>query len=124
MLLDEQVSPRQYFPRLNERFDVKHIKHDLNLAGLPDPEVYELAVSQGRIILTKNVKDFRTLLRQDSPGIIGLPETWSLSRVDTDAFRWHRTHGYCCHRNGNRTLSGISIGAASTVDQRATPIVK
>ena len=83
MLLDEQVSPRQYFPRLNERFDVKHIKHDLNLAGLPDPEVYELAVSQGRIILTKNVKDFRPLLRQDSPGIIGLPETWSLSRVDS-----------------------------------------
>src|SRR5438128_524430 len=61
-LLDEQVSPRQYFPRLNERFDVKHIKHDLNLGSLPDPDLYQLAVSQGRIILTKNVKDFRPLL--------------------------------------------------------------
>ena len=83
ILLDEQVSPRQYFPGLNEHFDVKHITHELNLPGLPDPQVYALALSQGRIILTKNVKDFRKLLREDSPGIIGIPETWSLSRVDT-----------------------------------------
>jgi predicted nuclease of predicted toxin-antitoxin system len=82
-LIDEQVSPRQYFPRLNERFDVKHIKHDLNLASLPDPEVYQLAVKQGRIILTKNVSDFRPLIRADSPGVIGIPETWSNDRIDT-----------------------------------------
>jgi predicted nuclease of predicted toxin-antitoxin system len=92
-LLDEQVSPRQYFPRLNEHFDVKHIKHDLNLAGLPDPEVYALALSQGRIILTKNVKDFRPLLRGDSPGIIGIPEAWSLSRVDTKLTALLMKHG-------------------------------
>jgi Domain of unknown function (DUF5615) len=91
-LIDEQVSPRQYFPRLNERFDLKHIKHDLNLASLPDPQVYALAVSQDRIILTKNVKDFRTLLQDDSPGVIGIPETWSnecvfRSKVATDSGR-------------------------------------
>jgi predicted nuclease of predicted toxin-antitoxin system len=92
-LLDEQISPRQFFPRLNERFDVKHIKHDLNLASLPDPAVYELAVSQGRIILTKNVKDFRPLLQADSPGIIGIPETWSNSRVDTKLTALLMQHG-------------------------------
>jgi hypothetical protein len=92
-LLDEQVSPRHYFPRLNERFDVKHIKHDLNLGGLPDPEVYQLALSQGRIILTKNVKDFRPLLRSDSPGIIGLPETWGLARLDTKLTALLMKHG-------------------------------
>jgi predicted nuclease of predicted toxin-antitoxin system len=92
-LLDEQISPRQFFPRLNERFDVKHIKHDLNLGSLPDPAVYELAVSQGRIILTKNVKDFRPLLHADSPGIIGIPETWSNSRVDTKLTALLMQHG-------------------------------
>ena len=66
LLLDEHVSPRQYFPRLNEHLDVKHIKHDLHLPGVPDPDVYQLALSQSRIILTKNVKDFRPLLRDDS----------------------------------------------------------
>jgi predicted nuclease of predicted toxin-antitoxin system len=93
ILLDEQVSPRRYFTALNEHFDVKHITHDLNLSGLPDPQVYELAVSQGRIILTKNVKDFRKLLRDDSPGIIGIPETWSLSRVDTKLTALLMQHG-------------------------------
>ena len=92
-LLDEQVSPRQYFPRLNERFDVKHIKHDLNLASLPDPQVYELAASQGRIILTKNVKDFRPLLGEDHPGIIGIPETWSNHRIDSKLTALLMRHG-------------------------------
>lgn len=82
-LLDENVSPRQFFPRLNELFDVKHIKHDLHLGGLDDPSIYKLAVSEDRIILTKNDKDFRPLLREDCPGIIGIPETWSNDRLDT-----------------------------------------
>lgn len=93
ILLDEQVSPRQYFPALNEHFDVKHITHDLNLSGLPDSQVYELAVSQERIILTKNVKDFRKLLREDSAGIIGIPETWSLSLVNTKLTALLMKHG-------------------------------
>ena len=92
-LLDEQVSPRQFFPRLNEHFDVKHIKHDLNLAGLPDPAIYELALKQERIILTKNVKDFRPLLREDSPGIIGIPETWATSRIDSKLTALLMRHG-------------------------------
>jgi hypothetical protein len=92
-LLDEQVSPRQFFPRLNEHFDVKHIKHDLNLASLPDPAIYELALKQGRIILTKNVKDFRPLLREDSLGIISIPETWATSRVDSKLTALLMRHG-------------------------------
>jgi len=104
-LLDEQVSPRQYFPDLNERFDVKHIKHDLNLASLPDPQVYKFAVAQGRIILTKNVKDFRPLLREDSPGIIGIPEIWSNSRVDTKLTALLTRHGPNYFRGRYRPLA-------------------
>ena len=120
-LLDEQISPRQYYPRLNEHFDVKHIKHDLNLAGLPDPEVYTLALSQGRIILTKNVKDFRPLLREDSPGIIGVPETWSLSRVDTKLTALLMNHGPNYFRGRYRPLAGeerIQVGATKKQPKR------
>jgi Domain of unknown function (DUF5615) len=104
-LLDEQVSPRQYFPRLNERFDVKHIKHDLNLASLPDPQVYELASSHGRIILTKNIKDFRPLLRDDSPGITGIPETWSNHRIDSKLSALLMRHGPSYFRGRYRPLA-------------------
>ena len=83
LLLDEHIAPRQFLPHLNERFDVKHIKHDLHHGGMADPLIHELAVEQGRIILSSNVRHFRPLLREDSPGLIGIPETWSPSRLDT-----------------------------------------
>ena len=83
ILLDEHLYHRRAYPLLNERFDVKHIKDDLHHGGMDDQAIYELARSQGRLILTINVKDFRALLREDSPGVIGIPETWSTSRLDT-----------------------------------------
>jgi hypothetical protein len=39
LLLDEGFPPRSYFPMLNERFDVKHVKTDLRKIGLPDEKV-------------------------------------------------------------------------------------
>jgi predicted nuclease of predicted toxin-antitoxin system len=83
LLLDEHLYYRRAYPLLNEHFDVKHIKDDLRHGGMDDQAIYELARSQGRIILTKNVKDFRTLLGNNSPGVIGIPETWSTSRIDS-----------------------------------------
>jgi Domain of unknown function (DUF5615) len=62
-LLDEHLYHRRVYSLLNERFDVKHIRDDLHVDGLPDPQVYELAVKQERILLTTNVKDFRPLLQ-------------------------------------------------------------
>jgi predicted nuclease of predicted toxin-antitoxin system len=92
-LLDEQLYHRRMYPLLNEHFEVKHIRDDLHLGGLPDPAIYELALKQGRIILTKNVKDFRPLLREDSPGIISIPETWATSRVDSKLTALLMRHG-------------------------------
>ena len=83
VLLDEHLPPRQLLSRLNAHFDAKHIKHDLHHGGMDDGLIHELAVAQGRIILTSNVKDFRPLLREDSPGIIGIPEAWSNHRIDS-----------------------------------------
>src|SRR6266705_755790 len=93
ILLDEHLYHRRVYPLLNAHFDVKHIRDDLHLDGLPDPQVYELARKQGRIILTKNVTDFRALLREASPGIIGIPETWSASRIDTKLTALLMRHG-------------------------------
>lgn len=93
ILLDEHLYHRRAYPALNEHFDVKHIKDDLHYGGMLDPLIYELAVNQGRIILTTNVKDFRPLLREDSPGVIGIPEAWSSTRVDTKLTALLMRHG-------------------------------
>jgi hypothetical protein len=64
VLLDEGFPPRIYFPRVNQRFDVKHVKNDLRKIGLPDEEVYELAAMQKRLIVTYNAKDFKRFIRR------------------------------------------------------------
>jgi predicted nuclease of predicted toxin-antitoxin system len=73
ILLDENVYSRSKFPILNSLFDVKHITEDYNQAGLKDPQVYKLAVKEGRILVTFNTKDFRELATTSQKiGVIGL----------------------------------------------------
>jgi hypothetical protein len=81
------------------------IRQPLHLAGLPDPAIDELARKQGRIILTINVKDFRPLLREDSPGIIGIPENWSADRIDSKLTALLMRHGPNYFRGSYRALA-------------------
>ncbi len=83
LLLDEHLEHRRAYPQLNKHFDVKHIADDLHHAGIEDAKILKLALAQGRIILTHNVKDFKLLLNQFSPGLIGIPEMWTAKRIDT-----------------------------------------
>jgi hypothetical protein len=108
-LLDEHLFHRRLYPLLNAHFDVKHIRDDLHLNGLPDPEIYALAVKQGRILLTTNVKDFRPLLRDDSPGIIGIPDAWSLSRIDSKLTALLTKHGPKYFRGRLRSLGAEDV---------------
>jgi len=84
LLLDENMPQRQIFPRLNEHFDVKHIRDDLHSGGFSDTQVYELAVAQQRLIVTYNVKDFKALAdRSQETGVIGVSANIPLHQVDT-----------------------------------------
>jgi Domain of unknown function (DUF5615) len=105
MLLDEHLLHRRLYPLLNAHFDVKHIRDDLHLDGLPDPAIYELAHKQGRIILTTTVKDFRPLLRDDSPGIIGIPDAWLPDRIDSKLTALLMRHGPNYFRGRYRSLA-------------------
>src|SRR5918996_1293505 len=105
LLLDEHLPPRQFLFRLNAHFDVKHIKHDLHHGGMDDPLIHELAVKQGRIILTRNVKHFRPLLREDTPGLIGVPETWPRDQLDTKLTALLMHHGPNYFRGRYRSLA-------------------
>lgn len=83
LLLDENMRPRTRFPRLNSRFDVKHIQEDFKRGGLSDGEVYRLAVKQQRILVTTNSKDFRHLAgTMPDAGIIGVSANLSANQID------------------------------------------
>lgn len=83
LLLDEGIPFRNRFPVLNHRFDVKHIKGDLNQIGLPDFDIYKLAVKQKRVIITYNHKDFKDLaLVSKQTGVIGLSTNLTYDQID------------------------------------------
>ena len=83
LLLDENFPIRKYFRTLNRRFDVKHVGDDFNLEGLSDPEVYVLARKQGRLVVTRNIKDFKELaLTGNDTGVIGISPNLTFDQID------------------------------------------
>jgi hypothetical protein len=74
---------RTYFPSLNEKFNLKHIAADYKRMSLPDPQVYEFAQKEKRLIITYNVKDFVGLIKHNAhTGIIGISANLTLSQID------------------------------------------
>lgn len=83
LLLDENLPLREYFPSLNSKFNIRHIAADYHQSGLPDPEVYKLALNEKRILVTYNIKDFKKLITQDrSIGIIGISPNMPHEQLD------------------------------------------
>ena len=84
LLLDENMPYRRHLPNLNRSFDVKHVSEDFHKAGIPDSEVYELAVKRGRLVVTQNDKDFRPFAAKSlESGIIGVSTNLTPPQIDT-----------------------------------------
>lgn len=74
---------RTYFPSLNKKFSVRHVSADFKNIGLSDPEVYEFAEKNNRLIVTYNAKDFEKLAKlSEGTGIIGVSANLTLDQVD------------------------------------------
>jgi hypothetical protein len=63
LLLDEMFSPQIASELVRRGHDVVAVAADPELAGLPDEQVLEGATSQGRCLVTQNVKDYEVLWR-------------------------------------------------------------
>jgi predicted nuclease of predicted toxin-antitoxin system len=65
LLLDANLSPRGVASPLREvGHDVLALAEDAAFEGLPDPEVLALAASEGRVLVTRNSRDFAPLARE------------------------------------------------------------
>lgn len=83
LLLDEGIFPRQSLKRLNNRYNIKHIKHDLGKSGIEDAEVYKIACEQERIIITYNISHFKELaVKSKKTGIIGIGQNITPDNLD------------------------------------------
>ena len=90
LLLDEMLSPAIAQQLCDRGHDVEAIKsHPLHEA-LSDPEVMDLARSQGRAVVTNNLVDFRPLhheaIAPGGPGHFGMvfmPGNYRRTKADT-----------------------------------------
>jgi hypothetical protein len=65
ILLDAHISGRTVGKALIEDgHDVLALDSEIELEGLSDPEVLELAATEGRVLVTANIRDFEPLLRE------------------------------------------------------------
>ncbi|MGH7745794.1 MAG: DUF5615 family PIN-like protein [Candidatus Dormibacteria bacterium] len=65
LLLDANLSPKRIGSVLErDGHDVLSLASDTALGALDDPQVLELAAEQGRVLVTRNSRDFAPLLRE------------------------------------------------------------
>ena len=82
LMLDAHVSGSKVGNVLEEMgYDVKAAER---MEGLPDEELFEMAVREGRVLVTHNVKDFARILQQRPPekrhaGLILIPRSVKLN---------------------------------------------
>ena len=75
---------RTKFPRLNSRYDLKHIRDDFHITRMLDPQVYAFAQREHRLILTFNGDDFKDLARKSkTTGILFISDNLTDERIDT-----------------------------------------
>jgi predicted nuclease of predicted toxin-antitoxin system len=64
LLLDANLSPRHVASPLRERgHDVSTLAEDAAYEALSDPQVLELAASEGRVLIARNSRDFAPIAR-------------------------------------------------------------
>lgn len=61
-LLDEHLAPQIAVLLCDAGYDVQAVAHRPELIGSSDSSILEVATSEGRAVITKNVKDFRPLV--------------------------------------------------------------
>ncbi len=65
LLLDANLSPRGIAARLREAgHDVLALAEDAAFEGLSDPHVLEIAALEGRVLITRNSRDFAPIARE------------------------------------------------------------
>ena len=73
---------REKFPLTNNLHSLRHIVHDYKKSGLQDEQILILAKKEGRILVTKNIKDFVTKCKTYHVDVIGVSEQLPSEELD------------------------------------------
>jgi len=102
---------RNKLPELNNFHNLKHIVHDFHKSGMKDTEIVALAKSEGRIIVTKNIRHFGILCRQMNVDMVGVTETVLPEKLDRSIMAYLR-------KRQQRDMSGTVTRIVQTPRKR------
>ncbi|MBT4498472.1 MAG: DUF5615 family PIN-like protein [Gemmatimonadetes bacterium] len=71
-LCDEQIGIPIFHALEREGFDILHVLAE-GLGGTADPQVFQHAIDRGRILLTRNYRDFAPLVEKRSSSGVSFP---------------------------------------------------
>jgi len=89
LMLDAHVSGPRVGTALGEMgHDVRAVDQEKELERLPDEQLFELAVSDGRVLVTHNAGDFARIVQQRPPekshaGLVLIPRSVKLNDFGT-----------------------------------------
>jgi hypothetical protein len=105
-LLDEQLSPQIAALLRQVGYDVVAVAERHDLVGSSDRTLLDIASSEGRAVITNNVKDFRPLAAErlaqgrNHAGLILLPATRSRTRAAAAPLATAIAQVLCDHPEG------------------------
>jgi predicted nuclease of predicted toxin-antitoxin system len=102
ILVDENILDKNIIKSLEKKFNVKMAVKN---RGLEDKNVHTLAITESRVILTKDGHFWDNIKfpMQKTPGIIIIPETdtdETIKILDTFFKKLYNRHGICRYCNG------------------------
>lgn len=105
LLLDEMFPQCSKLPMLNSHYDLKHVKHDYNLGGKEDKIVFEKAKKEKRILVTKNLKNFKSFRLSKETGIITISDKLLASDLDKKLYSQLKGHSKNYFYGENRRIT-------------------
>jgi len=83
IILDSAFAKPDSFPKLVKKANIRHAVHDYELSyQAEDKDIYQKAVEENRFVLTINFKDFKKLVKEGKPGIIGIESQLANNEID------------------------------------------
>ena len=83
LLLDAAFARPQVFARLSKKANISHVVWDFRKSGqVSDEEIYQLATTEKRFVVTINYSDFKKLIKPGRAGVIGVPSYLANEEID------------------------------------------
>ena len=83
IVLDSAFAKLSFFPRLSKKAKLFHYVYDFGLSRqASDEDIYQKAYENNCFVLTVNFEDFKKLVKEKGPGVLGIESQLTTAKMD------------------------------------------